>query len=327
MIFRYINSMIIVTGCAGFIGFHVTRRLLEEKEQVIGIDNINDYYDVKIKNSRLNILKKYENFKFSKADISDAKTIEDIFQKEKPKTVIHLAAQAGVKYSLENPHIYVESNIKGFLNILESCKNVKTNHLIYASSSSVYGKNKELPFSEKQKTDSPISLYATTKKCNELMSHAYSHIYQLKTTGLRFFTVYGEWGRPDMSLWIFTENILKGIPIKIYNNGKIKRDFTYIDDIVEAIIKIYKKPKKKLFNVYNIGNSNPVNLMDFIKEIEKELKIKAKKIFLPINSTDVVSTYANVKKLKKDIQFEPKTNFKKGIKKWIKWFKEYKKIS
>ncbi|WP_243521146.1 NAD-dependent epimerase [Bacillus pseudomycoides] len=329
---------ILVTGCAGFIGSRVTKRLLQEGHHVIGIDNLNDYYDVSLKKDRLNFLKN-KNFIFKKLRLEDQKDIEQIFSNWQPTIVIHLAAQAGVRYSLENPHAYIASNLVGFTNILESCRKNAIDHLIYASSSSVYGSNTKLPFSTKDNVDHPLSLYAATKKANELIAHTYSNLYRLPTTGLRFFTVYGPWGRPDMSLFLFTKAILEGKPIKIFNNGNMKRDFTYIDDIVEAIIQlIYKKPQSNSkwsgdhpdpstshapYKVYNIGNNNPVHLMDFIHIIETKLQLEAKKEFLPLQPGDVTETYADITDLVAEVGFTPKTPIEKGISHFIDWYKDY----
>jgi UDP-glucuronate 4-epimerase len=329
---------ILVTGVAGFIGSHLSKRLLNEGYEVIGIDNINEYYDQKLKWDRLEWIK-HPQFKFEKVSLEDRERINDIFIEYKPAIVVNLAAQAGVRYSLVNPHAYIDSNIVGFMNILEACRHHNVEHLIYASSSSVYGANTKMPFSVHDNVDHPVSLYAATKKANELMAHTYSHLYGLPTTGLRFFTVYGPWGRPDMALFLFTKAILNGEPIKVFNNGNMMRDFTYIDDIVESIYRlIQKKPEPNPnwdgknpdpgtsyapYRVYNIGNSNPVNLMDFITAIEEKLGIEAKKEFLPLQAGDVPATYADVEDLYNEINFRPQTSIKEGVSKFIDWYLDY----
>jgi UDP-glucuronate 4-epimerase len=334
---------VLVTGAAGFIGFHLINRLLKEGIKVIGLDNINDYYDVNLKNSRLNILNAQGNFLFEKASLEDKDAVDNVFSKYSPNIVINLAAQAGVRYSLENPHAYIESNVVGFTNILEGCRHNKVEQLIYASSSSVYGANTSLPFSVHDNVDHPISLYAATKKANELMAHTYSHLYGIPTTGLRFFTVYGPWGRPDMALFLFTKSIINGEPIKVFNNGNMMRDFTYVDDIVESIFRLTlrspepniewdgKKPDPGTsyapYKVYNIGNNNPVKLMDFINAIESKLGIDAKKEFLPLQAGDVPQTYADVEDLYNDIYFRPQTSIKDGIGKFVDWYLDYYKIN
>ncbi|MDR9793253.1 NAD-dependent epimerase [Aeribacillus pallidus] len=329
---------ILVTGAAGFIGSHLSKRLLNEGYEVIGIDNVNDYYDPKLKLDRLEWIM-HPNFKFEKVSLEDREKINYIFTEYKPTIVINLAAQAGVRYSLVNPYAYIDSNIVGFMNILEACRHHQIEHLIYASSSSVYGANTKMPFSVHDNVDHPISLYAATKKANELIAHTYSHLYGLPTTGLRFFTVYGPWGRPDMALFLFTKAIINLEPIKVFNNGNMMRDFTYIDDIVESIYRlIQKKPEpnpnwdgKKPdpgtsyapYRVYNIGNSNPVNLMDFITAIEEKLGIEAKKEFLPLQAGDVPATYADVEDLYNEINFRPQTSIKEGVSKFIDWYLDY----
>ena len=333
---------ILVTGAAGFIGFHLSKRLLKEGWQVIGLDNLNDYYDVNLKNDRLDILKKDNNFTFYIAALEDRETISKIFSEEKPQYVVNLAAQAGVRFSLTNPHAYTSSNIEGFLNILEGCRHYKVKHLIYASSSSVYGANKKMPFSVGSNVDHPVSLYAATKKANELMAHTYSHLYDLPTTGLRFFTVYGPWGRPDMALFLFTKAILEGKPIDVFNRGKMKRDFTYIDDIVEGIFRLIShipvKEKswdafnpdpsfsKAPYKLFNIGNNDPVELTRFIESIEKALGSKAVKNLLPLQPGDVEETYANVDHLKNEVGFKPNTKIEDGIQKFVDWYTAYYKI-
>ncbi|ELK20772.1 UDP glucuronic acid epimerase [Anoxybacillus flavithermus TNO-09.006] len=329
---------VLVTGAAGFIGSYLSKRLLNEGYEVIGIDNINDYYDPKLKLDRLEWIK-HPNFKFEKVSLEDRERINYVFTEYNPTIVVNLAAQAGVRYSLVNPHAYIDSNIVGFMNILEACRHYNVEHLIYASSSSVYGANTKMPFSVHDNVDHPVSLYAATKKANELMAHTYSHLYGLPTTGLRFFTVYGPWGRPDMALFLFTKAIINGEPIKVFNNGHMMRDFTYIDDIVESIYRlIQKKPEPNPnwdgknpdpgtsyapYRVYNIGNSNPVNLMDFIKAIEEKLGIEAEKEFLPLQAGDVPATYADVEDLYNEINFRPQTSIKEGVSKFIDWYLDY----
>lgn len=322
---------ILITGCAGFIGFHTSIKLLKKKYKVIGVDNLSDYYDVKLKKERLKILKKYRNFLFKKINIESKKKVENIFKKYKPNKIIHLAAQAGVRYSLENPYIYINTNIVGFINILEMAKEIKCKHLVYASSSSVYGGIKKYPFKENYKIDNPISLYAATKKSNELMAHVYSHLYKLPTTGLRFFTVYGPYGRPDMSLFLFVKSILNKKKINVFNYGNMKRDFTYIDDIVNGTIKVLFKPPKisidtAPYRIFNIGNNNPVKLEKFIRTIEEKLKIKAVKNRMPLQKGDIPISFANVENLRKLTGYKPKTNINKGISEFIKWYKDYHKI-
>lgn len=329
---------ILVTGAAGFIGFHLSKLLLNNGYEVIGLDNINDYYDTNLKYDRLKILgvqkndaEKYnclinENkFKFIRLNIEDKENLSVLFSNEKIDLVCNLAAQAGVRYSLSNPDTYVQSNIVGFLNILECCRHNSIKHLIYASSSSVYGSNKKIPFSIKDNVDNPISLYAATKKSNELMAHTYSHLFNLKTTGLRFFTVYGPWGRPDMALFLFTKAILNGEPINVYNYGKMQRDFTYVDDIISGIYKMITKQTNKKYSIYNIGNNNSVNLMDFINCIENKLNITANKKLMPIQPGDVSKTWANVDDLVNDFDYRPSTKIKDGIDKFIDWYIDYYK--
>ena len=337
---------ILVTGSSGFIGFHLSKRLLELGEKVVGVDNLNNYYDINLKLSRNNYLENLANkngykFNFIKEDIENKEKLKEIFNTFKVNTVVNLAAQAGVRYSLENPSAYINSNVSGFGNILEMCRQYNIKHLIYASSSSVYGGNKKLPFSEMDSVDHPISIYAATKKANELMAHTYSNLYNLPTTGLRFFTVYGPWGRPDMALFIFTKSIIENKPIKIFNKGKMIRDFTYIDDIIESLIRVIKKiPKEnKEFNyinpslasswapykIFNIGNSQPTPLMDFINEIEKNLGIEAKKDFCMMQPGDVSSTSADTHKLEEWISFKPNTSIQKGISEFINWYRNFYK--
>jgi len=319
------KEKILVTGAAGFIGFHVSKKLLDNNYNVVGLDNLNDYYSVELKNSRVEILNKYPDFKFQKIDLKDKHDLEKLFDMNSFQYVIHLGAQAGVRYSIENPDVYIESNIVGFLHILELSKSYKVKHLIYASSSSVYGGNTKIPFSVEDRVDNPVSLYAATKKSNELMAYSYSHLFRLPTTGVRFFTVYGPYGRPDMAYFKFTKNILEGKNIDVYNYGKMARDFTYIDDIVEGIFRLLKKPSDEEvpYNLFNIGCGNPVELMDFIKIIEDKLNKKAKINFMDMQPGDVVTTYADISKLRSYIDYNPETTFEKGIEVFLKWYKSF----
>ena len=336
---------ILVTGAAGFIGFYVVKSLLKKGHTVIGLDNINNYYDVNLKYARLqqlgikksdaepfNVIAKSENlstFSFVRMDLEDREQLPKLFKNEAFDKVCNLAAQAGVRYSLENPEAYVDSNIVGFLNVLECCRNYKTKHLVYASSSSVYGLNEKIPFETTDSVDHPVSLYAATKKSNELMAHSYGHLFGFKTTGLRFFTVYGPWGRPDMAMFLFTDAILNDRPIKVFNNGKLERDFTYIDDITEGVVRIMETPmndtvfKKEHYKVYNIGNSKSVKLMDFITAIEESLGKVAKKEMLPMQAGDVERTWANVDDLIADYEYSPNTPIRKGVQCFVDWYKEY----
>jgi UDP-glucuronate 4-epimerase len=330
---------ILITGAAGFIGYHLSKKLLDDSYQIIGIDNLNDYYDTSLKQSRLEILGKYNNFNFHKVDLKDKTAVDKIFETYQPTHVINLAAQAGVRYSIENPYAYVDSNLIGFMNILEACRNYPVEHLLYASSSSVYGGNKVAPFSTNHNVDHPVSLYAATKKSNELMAHTYSHLYGIPTTGLRFFTVYGPYGRPDMAYFSFTKDILAGKPIKVFNHGKMERDFTYIDDIVEGIVKLIDKlpSSNKEWNeskddfstsfapykIYNIGNNNPVQLMRFINALESALGKEAEKVYMDMQPGDVLRTYADVSDLERDINFKPSTSIEEGLKKFVDWYNEY----
>lgn len=332
---------ILVTGAAGFIGFHLSKKLCSLGYAVTGIDNLNDYYEVSLKESRLAILKSIPGFTFHKLELTDKKGIDTLFDKSKFKYVVNLAAQAGVRYSLTNPYAYLESNLHGFLNILEACRYNKVEHLIYASSSSVYGANKNMPFSVHHNVDHPISLYAATKKSNELMAHTYSALYNLPTTGLRFFTVYGPYGRPDMALFIFTKAILEGKPIDVFNHGKMKRDFTFIDDIVEGVVRLIPTVPKAdsswngtkpdaassfaPYRLYNIGNNSPVELLRFIEVIEENLGKKAVKNLLPIQEGDVPETFADVDALTEAVGFKPSTSIEEGISKFVTWYKEYYK--
>ena len=332
----------IVTGAAGFIGYHTCKRLLKENFNIIGIDNINDYYNKKLKLDRLKNLNETENnnlWEFIKGDIENEHLIKEIFESFKPDIVINLAAQAGVRYSIKNPKSYIKSNLIGFANILEACRNTKVNHLIYGSSSSVYGGNFKTPFKETDSTNYPISLYAATKSANELMAQSYSHLYDISCTGLRFFTVYGPWGRPDMAPMIFADSIINKKPLKIFNHGDMKRDFTYIDDVIEAIYRCCKKSPKTLLNkknkdqihmgqnaphmIFNVGNNNPINLIDFIESIENALNMSAIREYKSIEPGDVKETFADTKALKKWLNFTPKTSLKIGIKEFIDWYKSY----
>ena len=315
---------IILTGAAGFIGFHTTLALLKKKINVYGIDDLNPYYDVRLKKDRLAILKKYENFHFLKKKIEDKK-IHSFFKKKDIDVIINLAAQAGVRHSLKNPYVYVESNVLGQVNMLELAKNVEAKKFIYASSSSVYGGNKKMPFSVSQRVDNPISLYAATKKSSELVAECYSHLFNIKCIGLRFFTVYGPWGRPDMATFIFTKNIIEGKTIEIFNYGKMERDFTYIDDIVQGILGALKTNISN-HKVYNLGNSNPEVLLEFVELIEKTLNKKAQKKLLPIQPGDVSKTFADITESKKDLKFSPKTKISEGIPKFISWYKDYYRV-
>ncbi len=334
-------NKILITGSAGFIGSALTLKLLEDGNEIVGIDNHNDYYDINLKEARLKRHIDNEHYVHYKIDISDKSNLFKVFKKHKPKYVVNLAAQAGVRYSLKNPDTYINSNILGFCNILEACRFNQVEHLIYASSSSVYGANTQKPFSTNQNIDHPLSLYAATKKSNELMAHTYSYLYNLPTTGLRFFTVYGPWDRPDMALQKFCHSIVRGEKIQIYNNGNHKRDFTYIDDIVDGVARVIKVPAKINLNwsgnnpdpssslapwkIYNLGNNRSVKLVDFINILENELEKKAIKEFLPLQPGDVVETFADITQINKEFNFQPTTNIDEGIKKFIKWFKNYYK--
>lgn len=332
---------ILITGAAGFIGYNLSQKLLKENYKVIGIDNMNAYYEVSLKENRLKQIDS-EQFIFHKLNLEDREELYKIFEEEQPDVVINLAAQAGVRYSLENPHTYIEANIVGFMNVLEACRHNDVKQLIYASSSSVYGANTSLPFSTSDNIDHPLSLYAATKKANELMAHTYSSLYNLPTTGLRFFTVYGPWGRPDMALFKFTKNIIEGQPIDVYNNGEMMRDFTFVDDIVESISRLVEKPATPNpdwsgknpdpsssyapYKVYNIGNNSPVKLMDFIEAIEKKVGKKAIKNFMPLQAGDVPATYADVEDLYENIDFRPETSIEDGVGKFVDWYVNYYKI-
>lgn len=330
---------ILVTGAAGFIGFHVCRYLVERGDEVVGIDNLNSYYDLALKKARLDILLELEKFRFIRLDLADREGMEDIFAVEKFNRVVNMAAQAGVRYSLENPHSYIDSNILGFMHVLEGCRQHHVEHLVYASSSSVYGANEAMPFSVHDNVDHPLSLYAASKKSNELMAHTYSHLYGIPSTGLRFFTVYGPWGRPDMALFLFTKAILEEKPIKVFNYGKHRRDFTFIDDVVEGVVRtldhvavsnpewsgLVPDPGSSPapWRIYNIGNSKPVELMDYIAALEKALGKTAEKEFLPLQPGDVPDTYADVAQLVQDVNYHPQTPVEEGIGKFVEWYREY----
>ena len=329
----------LVTGTAGFIGYHVAERLLARGDEVTGLDNVNDYYDVRLKEARMARLEGKRGYDFIKLDVSDREGMEQLFAQRKPEVVIHLAAQAGVRYSLTNPHAYVQSNLAGFMNILEGCRHQAVRHLVYASSSSVYGGNTRQPFSIHDNIDHPVSLYAASKKANELMAHTYSHLYNLPTTGLRFFTVYGPWGRPDMAMFLFTKAILEGKPIDVFNHGKMRRDFTYIDDIVEGVVRTadhvatpnpaYSSEvpdpgtSSAPYRVYNIGNNNPVELMDMIGVLERVLGRTAEKRMLPLQPGDVPATWADVDDLTRDVGFKPATSIEDGIRRFVAWYREF----
>ncbi len=315
---------ILITGPAGFIGFHLSKKLLESNESIIGLDNVNDYYSVSLKRDRLTILKQYDNFTFYEKDLCDLESLKQIFEKHDIKKVVNLAAQAGVRYSITHPFVYQKSNLEGFLNIIETAKNAKVENFLYASSSSVYGNNKKLPFSVKDSVDHPISLYAATKKANELIAHNYSHLFDLNCSGFRFFTVYGPYGRPDMALFIFTKKILAGEPIDVYNHGNMKRDFTYVDDIVSGLTSSLATPLK--YEVFNLGNHKSENLMDFIHHIENNLGKKAKINFMPIQPGDVPETYADIDSSREKLGYFPSTNIEVGIKNFVEWYKNYYKI-
>lgn len=322
------KESVLITGAAGFIGFHLSKRILERGGCVLGFDNLNDYYDPKLKTARLDILQKYDRFTFVKGDLSDKCAVDSVFETYKPEIAVNLAAQAGVRYSIENPKVYIESNIVGFFNVLEACRNFGVKHLLYASSSSVYGNQKKTPFSVDDNVDHPISLYAATKKSNELMAFTYSHLYKIPATGLRFFTVYGPFGRPDMAYFGFTDKIMRGESIKIFNGGDMYRDFTYVDDIVQGIENMLINPPKPdgngdMHKVYNIGNNKPEKLMYFIETLEKAIGKTAKKEFLPMQPGDVYQTYADVSELVRDFDFKPETTIEKGLGEFAKWYFDY----
>ena len=336
------DTVILVTGAAGFIGYHVARRLLERGDQVLGVDNLSDYYDVRLKEARLAQLESSPRFRFIKLEIADRTAVRNLFSAHPTRRVVHLAAQAGVRYSLVNPHAYAESNLVGFLNILEGCRQGQAAHLVFASSSSVYGGNTKMPFSEHDNVDHPLSLYGASKKANELMAHSYAHLYGLPCTGLRFFTVYGPWGRPDMALFLFTKAILEGKPIDVFNYGKMQRDFTYVDDIVEGVVRVLDRPpasdpnwsgqapdpatSSAPYRVYNIGNHKPVALMRVIELLEQALGKKAEKHLQPLQPGDVPATYADVDDLVKHVAFKPDTPIEVGIRRFVEWYRGYYKI-
>lgn len=333
---------IMITGAAGFIGMHLSKRLLEQGYKIVGVDNINDYYDTNLKKDRLKILNEYSLFDFYKIDIADHEELKKRFIDENIEVVINLAAQAGVRYSLENPQAYVRSNVQGFTNVLEVCKEFQVKHLIYASSSSVYGANIKMPFSTSDEVNHPVSLYAATKKSNELMAHSYSHLYNLPTTGLRFFTVYGPYGRPDMAYYSFTKNIVEGNTINVFNEGKMMRDFTFIDDIVDGVSKLINSPPQlnpnwdrenpdpsssyAPYKIFNIGNNKPVELMEFIRILEKHLNLEAKIKYLPMQAGDVKATYADIEELTLVSGFKPITSIDEGLENFVKWYKDYYKV-
>ena len=335
-------GLILVTGAAGFIGFHLCKRLLERGDAVLGLDNLNPYYDVRLKEARLAQLTPHPRFQFAKLDLEDRAGLDALFVAHGFRRVVHLAAQAGVRYSLTNPHAYTSSNVEGFLNILEGCRRTEVVHLVYASTSSVYGGNTRMPFSVHDNVDHPVSLYAATKKANELMAHCYAHLYRIPCTGLRFFTVYGPWGRPDMALFLFTKAILEGRPIEVFNYGKMQRDFTYVDDIVEGVIRALDRPAQPdaawagdrpdpssssaPYRLYNIGNHQPIELMQFIEVLEQELGKKAEKKLLPLQAGDVPATYADVADLTRDVGFKPATPIEVGIKRFVEWYRQYYKV-
>jgi UDP-glucuronate 4-epimerase len=333
------NDAILITGAAGFIGFHVAERLLSGGRKVVGVDCVNDYYDPRLKEARLDLLKANSNFSFVKLDLADRAGSKSLFEQYRFPVVIHLAAQAGVRYSLQNPHAYIDANIEGFINVLEGCRHTDCRHLLFASSSSVYGANTKLPFSVQDNVDHPVSLYAASKKANELMAHAYSHLYRIPATGLRFFTVYGPWGRPDMAMFIFAKAILAGQPIKLFNHGKMRRDFTYVDDVSQAIVRLIDRPPQGQpdwdgtkpdpatsaapWRIYNIGNSHPEDLIHVISLLEKEFGRTAIKEMLPMQPGDVEATYADVADLERDIGFRPATTIEDGIARFAMWYREF----
>ena len=336
------EGQILVTGAAGFIGFHVAQRLLSSGREVVGLDSVNNYYDPSLKQARIELLKRHPKFSFLKADLADREATKSLFAKHRFPVVIHLAAQAGVRYSLENPHAYSDANIEGFLNVLEGCRHHGCGHLLFASSSSVYGANTRLPFSVQDNVDHPISLYAASKKANELMAHAYSHLYSIPCTGLRFFTVYGPWGRPDMAMFIFAKAIVEGKPIRLFNHGNMRRDFTYVDDVVEAIARLIDRPPQgnpawsgdnpdpassaAPWKIYNIGNNRPEELMHVVAVLEKEFGQPAIKEMLPMQPGDVPATYADIEDLARDVGFRPATTIEEGIARFSRWYREYSRI-
>lgn len=333
---------VLVTGAAGFIGFHLSSRLLSQGHEVVGLDNLNDYYDVSLKQARLKQLEGHSNFRLVKADLADRPKMEEVFRNDQYERVFHLAAQAGVRYSLTNPHVYIESNLVGFLHILEGCRQAQVPHLIYASSSSVYGANTQMPFSVHDRVDHPVSLYAATKKANELMAHTYSHLYRIPTTGLRFFTVYGPWGRPDMALFLFSKAILAEKPIELFNFGKMERDFTYIDDIIEGVVRVGEKipapdpnwssrnpdpaTSSAPYRIFNIGNNNPVALLKLLDTLEQCLGKKGERRLVPIQPGDVPATYADVDDLMKEVGFKPATPIEEGVRRFVDWYRGYYQV-
>jgi len=337
------RSSILVTGAAGFIGFHLSRRLLERGESVVGLDNLNAYYDPKLKEDRLALLLAYPGFRFAKVNLSDREAMASLFQAIRPGRVVNLAAQPGVRYSLKNPHAYADSNIVGFLNVLEGCRQAEVEHLVYASSSSVYGSNKTSPFSVRHSVDHPVSLYAATKKANELMAHSYSHLYGLPTTGLRFFTVYGPWGRPDMALFLFTRAMFEGRAIEVFNHGRMKRDFTYIDDIVDGVVRTLDRPpvpdpswcaevpepgtSSAPYRLYNIGNHSSIELLRLIAILEEQIGVRAEKRLLPMQDGDVEETFADVEELMRDTGFVPNTPIEEGVQRFLEWYRSYYGVS
>ena len=336
------QDAVLVTGAAGFIGFHVSQRLLSEGREVVGLDIVNSYYDPKLKEARLDILKRELNFTFVRLDLTDRTAMKALFEKYRFPLVVHLAAQAGVRYSLEHPHAYVDANLEGFINVLEGCRHNGCRHLVFASSSSVYGANAKLPFSVQDNVDHPISLYAASKKANELMAHAYSHLYRIPATGLRFFTVYGPWGRPDMAMFVFAKAILGGQPIKLFNHGNMRRDFTYVDDVSQAVVRLVDRPppgnpdwngdkpdpatSAAPWKIYNIGNNNPEELLHVVSLLEQEFGRTATKEMLPMQPGDVPATYADIEDLARDIGFRPSTTIEDGIKRFAKWYRDYHKL-
>lgn len=335
------HNAVLVTGAAGFIGFHLAQRLLSEGRDVVGLDIVNDYYDPRLKEARLDVLKKYSNFTFVKLDLVDRVATRSLFKQYRFPVVAHLAAQAGVRYSLDNPHAYVDANLEGFINVLEGCRHGGCGHLLFASSSSVYGANTKLPFSVRDNVDHPISLYAASKKANELMAHAYSHLHRIPATGLRFFTVYGPWGRPDMAIFLFAKAIVNGVPIKLFNHGRMSRDFTYIDDVIEAIVRLMDRPPQANpdwsgekpdpatssapWKIYNIGNNNPEELMHVVTLLEKEFGRTAAKEMLPMQPGDVRTTFADIDSLVRDVGYRPATTIEDGIARFANWYRDYHK--
>jgi UDP-glucuronate 4-epimerase len=332
------ENSVLVTGAAGFVGFHVAQRLLQQGHDVIGLDNVNSYYDPALKEARLDVLRNHQRFEFARIDLAEREPLSALFKQHRFARVIHLAAQAGVRYSIDHPHAYASSNLDGFLNILEACRHNGCAHLLYASSSSVYGANRKVPFAIEDSVDHPISLYAATKKANELMAHAYSHLYRMPCTGLRFFTVYGPWGRPDMAMYLFTDAITKDRPIPLFNNGEMRRDFTYIDDVTEAVVRLMDHVPQEgsgeggpgasaaPWRVYNIGNNKPEELMTVVALLERELGRTAKKQYLPMQPGDVPETFADVRDLEREVGFRPKTSIEEGIRRFVAWYRDYHKV-